>query len=121
MGKGKFNVGGTLPDISDPRVSFVKGWFNQTLPSFVEEVRRDEEKQIVLHLDADLYSSTYYVLNCLYQKKFIEKGTILIFDEVIVASIADTEFRAFYDFVEAMNLAYELLAIGHFEMAIQIT
>lgn len=121
MERGAFNLSGKLPDIADSRVSFVKGWFNKTLPSFVEDVRRDDSAQIVLHLDADLYSSTYYVLNCLYFKGFIDKGTVLIFDEAIVASVANTEFRAFYDFMDAMSLPYEVLAIGHFEIAIRIT
>lgn len=120
MGKGAFNVGGKLPNINDERVKFVKGWFNQTLPSFVQQIRADDDKQIVLHLDADLYSSTYYVLNLLYFQNYIKKGTVLIFDEAIVASIADTEFRAFYDFMEVMNLKYKVLAIAQFEMAIII-
>ena len=120
MGKGAFNVGGKLPNINDERVKFVKGWFNETLPSFVQQIKADESKQIVLHLDADLYSSTYYVLNLLYFQGFIKKGTVLIFDEAIVASIADTEFRAFYDFMEVMNLKYTVVAIAQYEMAIRI-
>ena len=120
IGKGAFGVGGKLPDITDPRVNFVKGWFNKTLPDFVEHIGPDKNKQIVLHMDADLYSSTYYVLNCLYFKGYIQAGTLIIFDEVIVASIADTEFRAFMDFVEVMQLNYKVLGTSEYEMAIVI-
>jgi O-methyltransferase len=120
MGKGVFNVGGEVPETGDGRILFVKGWFNKTLPGFVGRVQPDDSARIVLHLDADLYSSTYYVLNCLYFQHFIRSGTILIFDEAIVASIADTEFRAFYDFVQAMNIKYTVIGIAKFEMAIKI-
>jgi O-methyltransferase len=120
MKKGAFNVEGKIPEIDDNRVKFVKGWFNETLPSFMKSATPRDDRQIILHLDADLYSSTYYVLNYFFFQGFIKKGTILIFDEVVVASIADTEFRAFHDFVEVMNLQYEVLGISHFEMAIRI-
>lgn len=120
MGKGSFDVGGRLPNIDDTRVKFVKGWFNQTLPAFVGKIKPDDGAQIVLHLDADLYSSTYYVLNCLYFQNYIKSGTLMIFDEAIVASIADTEFRAFYDFTQAMSIKYTVIGIGRFEMAIRI-
>ena len=32
--KGSFNVDGKMPDIELENVSFVKGWFENTLPSF---------------------------------------------------------------------------------------
>src|SRR5258705_3316710 len=35
--KGHFDVGGNIPKIDDPRVHFIKGWFNHTLPSFVRD------------------------------------------------------------------------------------
>jgi hypothetical protein len=120
MGKGAFDLNGKLPDIKDNRAHFIKGWFNESLPEFVKAHSPSIDKQIVLHLDADLYSSTYYVLNFLHFCGYIRKGTILIFDEIIVASIADTEFRAFYDFVEVMGLKYEVLGIAKYEMALII-
>src|SRR6187549_2495149 len=33
--KGQFSSAGRIPAISDSRLTFVKGWFDQTLPSFV--------------------------------------------------------------------------------------
>lgn len=120
MNKGAFDVGGQMPDTGDGRIRFVQGWFNETLQPFLKEVRPDPTKRIVLHLDADLYSSTYYVLNCLYFDGWIKPGTTLIFDEVVVASIAHTEFRAFYDFVQVMGLKYRVLGFGKFEMGLVV-
>lgn len=120
MPKGAFDVGGQFPDSDDHRVQFVKGWFSESLKPFLREHRPDPSKRTVLHLDADLYSSTYYVLNCLYFDNWIKPGTVLIFDEVVVASIAHTEFRAFWDFVQVMNLRYKVIGVGKFEMGLEI-
>ena len=50
------NVGGVMPKFDDPRVRLFKGWFSDTLPKYVQELR--PHASLVLHLDADLYSST---------------------------------------------------------------
>ena len=76
--KGAFATGGRIPEIADPRVSFVKGWFNETLPQYVRELRADD-KQLIINLDADLYTSTTLVLHQL--NGIMTSGTMLIFDE----------------------------------------
>lgn len=76
-GKGAFDVGGELPVIEDSRVQLHKGWFDQTLPPFLKDFQ--STGRLVIHLDADLYSSTAFVLKSL--KPWITRGTILVFDE----------------------------------------
>ena len=66
-----------LPDVKD-NVILHKGWFNETLPEFVKTLS-DNQYISFLHLDADLYSSTYEGLSTL--NNYIVKGTILKFDE----------------------------------------
>jgi O-methyltransferase len=75
--KGHFDVGGAIPTINDSRVNFLKGWFNETLPAFVAHY--NPANLIVIHLDADILSSTIYVL--LKLDTFIKKGTVVVFDE----------------------------------------
>jgi hypothetical protein len=65
--KGHFSTGGRLPEIRDRRVQFVKGWFHQTLPRFLEQ-HPLTGKPVLVHLDADLYSSTLFVLTQLWGK-----------------------------------------------------
>ena len=62
-----------IPQYDDRRVTLHKGWFNQTLPVF----RLPQHEHLVVHLDADLYSSTRYVLDTLKPGP----DAILIFDE----------------------------------------
>lgn len=35
MKAGSFSTSGVVPEIADPRVSFQRGWFNDTLPQFL--------------------------------------------------------------------------------------
>jgi len=63
---GYFDRGGALPDIADPRVRFVKGWFNRTLPGVADELLpADPPTQVLVHIDADLYSAALYCLSYL--------------------------------------------------------
>lgn len=62
--KGHFDVGGQVPDIPDKRVSYRVGLFKDTLEPFLRE-HHLKDQLTVLHLDADLYSSTLYCLTCL--------------------------------------------------------
>lgn len=73
----QFDVDGRIPDLDDTRVQFVKGWFQQTLASFLAS--KTLIHPIVIHNDSDLHSSTQYVLSCL--DRTLLPGDIVIFDE----------------------------------------
>lgn len=75
--KGDFTCDGDIPDIDDPRVRFYKGWFKDTLPGFLDTF--EPRSKLVVHMDADLYSSTVYVLMQL--DRFLPKGTPVVFDD----------------------------------------
>jgi len=61
QGKGHFDVGGNMPQIDDPQVKFVKGWFDSTVPTFAREFVA--KNRPVMHLNADLYGSTMLPLH----------------------------------------------------------
>lgn len=75
--KGDFTCDGKTPDIDDPRVSFHKGWFNQSLPVFLETFK--PKNKIVVHMDADLFTSSLYVLMQI--DRFLPRGTLVAFDD----------------------------------------
>jgi O-methyltransferase len=100
--EGAFNVHGKIPETSDERCSFVAGLFQETLLPFVH--RHDFSQRLVIHLDADLYSSTLFVLTAL--APYFKSGDIIFFDNFICSV---DEFRAFEDFVKAYRVKYEVL------------
>ena len=59
--KGDMSNGNTPPEIDDNRHSFYQGIFQETLYDFLKSY--DSDKQKVILLDADLYSSTLCGLN----------------------------------------------------------
>lgn len=89
--EGHFSTGGAIPSIDDPRVQFCKGWFSNTLPDYMNDEKFD--RPVIVHLDADLYSSTLYVFSRL--APVLTAGTIIILDDFLYALDV---FRAFTDF-----------------------
>jgi hypothetical protein len=111
-GKGQFDTNGSVPDIADPRVRFYKGWFEQVLPTYT----LPDHDVLVVTLDADLYSSTIYVLRHL--RPYMRPGTFVYFDDL---SAIEHEPRAIHDFLEESALrwrpvcAHAYLAHAFFE------
>jgi hypothetical protein len=96
--KGHFNARGRVPVLSDPRVEFFKGWFEQVLPNYVVP----EHDILVVVMDADLYLSTSYVLRWL--RSYIRPGTLIYFDEM---NHVDHEPKAFDEFMKESSLRFK--------------
>lgn len=75
--KGAFSRNGNLPHVNN-NVELIKGWFSETLLNFIQI---HNKKVSFIHMDADLYSSTKYILDTL--KNYIDKDCIIIFDELV--------------------------------------
>lgn len=103
--KGAFGTDGRVPVIDDPRVSFVKGLFQETIDGFSLGFR--PENRLVMHMDADLYSSTLYVL--MHFERHMKPGTILLFDEFTARNCTD-EYAALKDFCRACRRDYKIVA-----------
>ncbi len=113
--KGHFSLQGTLPKV-EANVELLKGWFNDSLPVFLDGEKRDVA---FLHIDCDLYSSTKTVLDLLASR--IKAGTVIVFDEYInYPNWQKHEFKAFQEFVEKYNVVYDYLALGILDMAVAI-
>jgi hypothetical protein len=99
---GTFDLSGRTPRIDDDRVSFHPGLFQETLPQYLRGARIDG-RQLVVHCDADLYSSTLFVLT---QLASIIDGAIVVFDEF---NALPHEFRALRDFSLAYRKHYSVI------------
>ncbi len=103
QGKGHFDVRGTIARIDDPRVKFVKGWFKDTIPSFVRTFTT--KNRMLLHVDADLYGSA--MLPLFHFTPFMSTGTLLIFDEFYDR---EHEFKAFMDWQKIYRMNFRIIA-----------
>lgn len=102
--KGEFSTEGHFPQINDGRVSFIKGLFQDTLDKFLGSFIDDRQK--VIHMDADLFSSTLYVLTKLDNK--LHRGDIIIFDEFT----SGDEYLAFVNYADSYCRKYEILGVS---------
>lgn len=112
---GAFSTGGKVPEVNDDRARFEKGLFQETLPKFLQDF--DVRRRKVVHLDADLYASTLFVLTMLFP--YLRPSDILMFDEF---GVPTHEFKAFTEFVSAYRVQYEVLgAVNNFlQVAIKL-
>lgn len=99
---GHFNANGIIPDIEDPRCSFEVGLFQDRLPPFVRQA--DLSGRLVVNLDADLFTSTFFVLATL--APHLKSRDLILFDEF---SCPLDEFRAFEEFVRSFRVKYEVI------------
>jgi hypothetical protein len=113
--KGSMAAG--FPEVTDSRHEFIKGLFQDTLPAFLKNGKISNPKRRVIHLDADLFSSTLFALTTLHP--FIQKGDILIFDEF---NVPTHEFKAFMDYADSYYVKYEVLTAvnNYFQVAMKI-
>jgi len=100
--KESFNVHGQMPQFDDRRVRLFKGWFSDTVPPYIKEFRPNAA--LVIHLDADLYSSTIFVLRQF--RPFLKPGVVLIFDEFFDR---EHEMKAFNEFLREESFSIECL------------
>lgn len=104
-----------LPDIGHPNVQLVPGFFDETLPVWLQQVR---DKPIALiHIDADLYSSAAYILRLLDHR--ILPGTVLVFDELadwkqsgIYPKWQEGEWRALSEWMDQCRREVRVLSRG---------
>ena len=103
------------PQIDDARHSFYQGLFQQTLIPFLAEYPNERRK--IIHMDADLYSATLYVLTLM--TPYLRKGDVIFFDEF---NVPLHEFKAFMEWTSAFYIEYEVLGgVNNFyQMAVVI-
>ncbi|MBI2240872.1 MAG: class I SAM-dependent methyltransferase [Magnetospirillum gryphiswaldense] len=104
-----------LPTVP-PQVSLHKGWFDATLPAYLSG---HQETVALLHMDADLYSSTRTVLGLLAGR--LRPGSIIVFDEYFNhVGWRDNEFRAFHEFVVEKRIGYRYLGWSYQQAAVVV-
>jgi len=113
--KGDMGNENKPPIIDDDRHQFFQGLFQQTLLPFLSNYKSDKRK--VIHMDADIYSATLYVLTSI--TPFIKPGDIIMFDEF---NVPLHEFKAFDEWSKAFYIDYKVLGgVNNFyQIAVEI-
>ena len=92
----------------------VIGLFQDTLESFLAH---HGQPVAFCHFDADLYSSTKYVLDTI--RPWLAKGAIVIFDEIIGdVPCHEHEARAFAEWVTENGIDFQVIGMRHRKEAI---
>jgi O-methyltransferase len=99
---GQMSVEGKFPDITDPRIHFYKGLFQDTLWNFLKQYNNVEKK--VIHVDCDLYTSSLFVVTSL--APLLKKGDIIIFDEF---GVPQHEFLVYDEFVRSFRIPLRMI------------
>lgn len=104
--KGDMNNGNEVLKTNDARAHFYQGLFQQTLPGFLKTFNNN--KQTVIHMDADLYSSTLFTLTSF--APYLKKEDIIFFDEFCVPT---HEFLAVKNFTESYYIDLKPIAASN--------
>lgn len=99
---GAFSNCGLFPQVDDDRVQFVKGWFQNSVPAFFAGFDKQPDRPTLVHFDADLYSSTLFLLASLW---FNLDGYYFLMDDFI-----HDEVTALRDFSSAFPVRFEFFA-----------
>lgn len=115
---GYFDLGGVLPKVAN-NVYLYAGWFENTLPEFLRNISSIEWEPVLIHLDADTYTPTKFILECFRDK--LKTGTVLIFDEYFGYPFwQNGEFKAFQEFISHTGLKYKYLGCSGQQVAVEI-
>lgn len=113
--KGSFDLQGKLPKVAE-NVHLIKGWFNDTVPSFLA---RCPEPFAFVHIDCDTFDATEIVLSLI--GPHLVPRTVLVFDEYFgYRGWEAGEFKAWSDYVRRTGTEYEYLGFSSQQVVLQI-
>jgi len=106
-------------------VELIQGWFDTSLPAFIESNNFDNIS--FLHVDSDLYSSAKTIFDCLNSK--INKGTVIVFDEFYpwtnkkwFTTWKEHEYKALGKWIKKYNRSFDILSrSNHCQTSIIVT
>lgn len=112
---GDMSNGNKIPVINDNRIKFFEGLFQQTFIPFLATYHNKSKK--IIHLDADLYSATLYILTLI--TPILKPGDIIFFDEF---NVPMHEYKAFSEWASSFYINYEIIGAANnfYQIAVKI-
>jgi len=101
----------------EPNVTFVKGWFDESLPGWLEE---NPGEFAYLHIDSDTYESTSAILNAAGPER-INSGTVILFGEYFgYPNWREHQFKAWQEFVQEHNIEYKYMGLNRQQVLVKV-
>ena len=100
--KKHFDTQGKIPSFNDKRVKIIKGLFQNTSENLLNHLQSIKTKNLLVHFDADLYTSTLY---CLTQLDRLSKDYYAFFDE-----FTGEESRALCDYMRCFYSKFKIIS-----------
>jgi predicted O-methyltransferase YrrM len=114
--KGTFDMGGIPPPVP-ANVSLIKGWFDETLPRFLQD---HAEPFSFVHIDSDTYEAASVILGAAADR--FRSGTVIVFDEYFgYRGWRAGESKAWREFVATRRITYRYLAFHDQAVALMVT
>ena len=112
---GDMSNGNKPPEMDDERVEFFQGVFQQTFIPFLANY--DNKNKKIIHLDADLYSATLYILTLI--TPYLKSGDVIFFDEF---NVPMHEYKAFTEWANSFYIDYEVIGTvnNFYQLALKI-
>ena len=108
LGRNALTVHGVLPRVMK-NVELRKGWFVDTLPTYLSESREKQAFYRLVNIDCDTYKPMKFILEQL--ESHMYPGLIIIFDEYFnYINWPEHEFAAFAEFTKKRNINYKYIA-----------
>ncbi len=119
MAAGSFDLGGVLPKVNG-NVHLIKGWFDQSLPSFF--VQFANARIAFMHVDSDTYEASKVIFENV--GKCLAVGSVIVFDEYLnYRGWRIGEYKAWQDACATLGIEYEYLGfcIHGEQVAVRVT
>ena len=116
--KGAYSQNGRLPEVNK-NVELVVGWFDETLPEFIEKHDSPIANLRLLHVDSDTYEAAAAIFKEL--GGLLKPGTLVLFDELIgYPNWKNGEYRALIEAQTKFGLKFEYRAFSSEQALIEI-
>jgi hypothetical protein len=116
-GSGSFDMKGEFPDLKQINIELVKGYFDESLPSWLEN---HKEPFAFINIDCDIYSSAKTVLELLGPSRIVP-GTMILFDEYFgYPNWRQHEYKAWQEYVDKHKINYKYRAINHLQVLVEV-
>ncbi len=117
--KGAYTQNGILPKVNS-NVALIKGWFDATLPAFLQHRAADMERLRFVHIDSDTYEAATIVLAAI--GRHLKPGCLILFDELVgYPNWRNGEFKALQEAQARFGFTYKFLAFSSEQALIEIT